>query len=211
MKDFEQLVVQLAGEASMVKPAPHPYLLSLKLIGAGAAYLAVSLAVSGLRPDWTQAISQPWFVAEIVILFAVFVAASLSAALLSFPDLHQKRGLAFAPLWMFALFLVVMWFAWRADSPPAALPLHTIECTSCIVLVAFLPTAWTFYIMRNYASTHFHWAGSVAILSAFSVGALWLRLQEANDSIAHVVEWHYLPTLAFAVLGLWIGRRLLKW
>jgi hypothetical protein len=65
--------------------------------------------------------------------------------------------------------------------------------------------------MRNFASTHYRWAGSIAILSAFSVGALWLRLQEVNDSIVHVIEWHYLPMLAVGVVGLWLGKWLLKW
>jgi hypothetical protein len=185
--------------------------LSLKLIGAATVYLAVSLAISGFRPDWIQAFGQPWFIAEIVTLFMIFVTASLSTALLSFPDLYQKRGLVFLPLVMFALFLVVMLFAWCAQSPAVLLPAHTIECTSCIVLIALLPTAWTFYLMRNYASTHAGWAGGVAVLAAFSVGALWLRLQESNDSLVHVFEWHYLPMLAFSVIGLWMGRWALKW
>lgn len=211
MKDIEQLVTELADEATLVKSVSNPYLLSLKLIGAAILYLAVSLAVSGLRSDWNLAVNRPWFVAEIVTLLLIFFAASLSTALLSFPDLYQRRGLAFAPLWMFALFLVVILFAWHADIPPAALPAHSIECTTCIVLMALLPIAWTFYFMRQYASTHYRWAGSIAMLSAFSVGALWLRLQEFNDSIAHVVEWHYLPMLAFALAGLWMGKWLLKW
>jgi len=36
MKDLEQLVAELADDAATVKAAPHPYLLSLKWIGAGA-------------------------------------------------------------------------------------------------------------------------------------------------------------------------------
>ncbi|TRZ56817.1 MAG: DUF1109 domain-containing protein [Rhodocyclaceae bacterium] len=211
MRDFEQLVAELADEASIVKRAPHPYLLSMKLVGAAAVYLVVSLAVSGLRQDWAQAIGRPWFVAELVTLGMVFLTASLSASLLSFPDLHQKRGQAFLPLWMFGLFLGVVFLAWRADSPAAVLPEHTIECSSWIVLLALLPTAWTFYVMRNYASTHGHWAGGAAVLTAFSIGALWLRLQETNDSIVHVIEWHYLPMLAFCVAGLWMGKWALKW
>jgi hypothetical protein len=65
--------------------------------------------------------------------------------------------------------------------------------------------------MRKYASTHSYWAGSIALLFAFSVGALWLRLHEINDSILHVVEWHYLPMLGFGLAGLWLGKTLLKW
>jgi len=211
MEDFEILVAKLANDAVTVSPAPHPYLLALKLITAAAIYLVLSLAISGLRPDLAQALQQPWFVAEIIALLLTFIVTSFSAALLAFPDLYQKRGLAFAPLWMFAMFLLVMLFAWHADSPPAPLPAHSYQCTICITLLAMLPAMWTFYTLRKYASTHYHWAGSIVLISAFSVGALWLRLHEVNDSITHVIEWHYLPMFAAGILGLWLGKIILRW
>jgi len=211
MKDFEQLVAELADGAARVKPAPHPYQLSLKWIGAGAVYLGITLAVTGLRFDLARAFAHPLFIAEIVALLLIFIATSLSAALLAFPDLHQKRGFAFTPAVMFLLFLLVILFAWHADNPPAPLPVHSFECTFSITLVSLLPAVWTFYAMRKYASTYYYWAGSIALLSAFSVGALWLRLHEVNDSILHVVEWHYLPMIAASILGLWLGKVLLKW
>lgn len=211
MNDFEQLVEVLAADVAKVEPVPHPYLLSLKLMGAALAYLAVSLAVSGVRPDWLQALDHPWFVAEILALLLISVATSFSAALLSFPDLHQKRVQAFVPVWAFTLFFLVMLCAWRADTPPAPFPAHSAECTASIILFALLPATWTFYLMRKIASTHYRWAGSIAVLSALGVGALWLRLHEVNDSILHVVEWHYLPMLAAAVVGVWLGKRFLRW
>ncbi len=211
MKDFEKLVADLADDAAPVKPASHPYLLSIKWMAAAAVYLAVALAVSGVRPDLAHALARPLFAAEVVALLLVFIATSLSAALLAFPDMHQKRGLASAPAWMFALFVLVMLLAWRADSPPAPLPVHSFECTLSITLFALLPALWTFYAMRMHASTHYYRGGSIALLSAFSVGALWLRLHEVNDSILHVVEWHYLPMMAAGILGVWLGRVLLKW
>ncbi len=211
MDNIEQLIAGLSKDAQPVKPAPHPYMLSLQWIGAAAIYLIVSLALSGLRPDWQASIHNPWFIAEVAALLALFIVTALSAALLAFPDLHQKRLLAFAPAAPAALFLAVLFFAWRADSPPAPLPVHSIECTCSILLTMLLPALWTFYSLRRYASTHYRLAGSIALLSAFSVGALWLRLHETNDSIAHVVEWHYLPMIAVGLLGLWLGRLLLKW
>lgn len=211
MKDIEQLVAELAHDAAVVQPAQHPYVLGLKWIGAAAVYLAVALAVSGLRPDLAHALQQPWYIAEVVALLLIFIATSFSAALLAFPDLHQKRKLAFAPVAMFALFLLVLLLAWHADNPPAPLPEHSFQCTISIILVSLLPMVWTLYAMRKFASTHYHLAGAIALLSAFSVGALWLRLHEVNDSIVHVVEWHYLPMLACGLVGLGLGRLLLKW
>ena len=211
MENIDDLVARLAQDAGALKPVPNPFVLSLKWTSVAAIYLVVSLSLSGLRPDWLEKLHSMWFVAEVAALLGMFLVTSLSAALLGFPDQYQKRKLAFAPLWVFALFLLILFFAWRADSPPAPLPVHSFECTLGITLMALLPAVWTFYGLRNYASTHYRLAGSVALLSAFSVGALWLRLHEATDSIVHVIEWHYFPMLVIGILGLWLGKWLLKW
>lgn len=211
MENIDDLVARLAQDTTAVKPAPHPFMLSLQWTGIATIYLAVSLALSGWRPDILEAFHRPWFVAELAALLGIFIVTSVSAALLAFPDLHQKRLLALAPTWMFAIFLLILYFAARTDNPPAPLPEHSFECTLGITLMALLPAVWTFYFMRKYASTHYRLAGSVALLSAFSIGALWLRLHEETDSIAHVIAWHYLPMLAIGIIGLWLGKRLLKW
>lgn len=211
MENLDELINKLAQDAEVVKPAPHPYMLSLKWIGWATAYLILSLVLSGLRPDVMLKLHEPLFAAEIAALVGIFISTSVSAALLAFPDLHQRRGAAYTPVVMFALFLFVILFAWNADKPPAPLPVHNFECTLGITLMSLLPGAWTFYAMRKFASTHTHWAGSIAVLSAFSVGALWLRLHEINDSIIHLIEWHYLPMIAFGIAGLWLGKKLLKW
>jgi hypothetical protein len=211
MGNIDDLIGRLAQDTVAVKPAPHPYLLSLQWMGGAMAYLILALVFSGLRPDLMLKLQEPWFATEIAALVSIFVATSLGAAVLAFPDLYQKRGVIFVPALTFVLFLLVICCAWIADSPPAPLPVHTFECTISITLVALLPAAWTLYVMRKYASTHCRWAGSIALLFAFSVGALWLRLHEINDSILHVVEWHYLPMLVFGLAGLWLGKKLLKW
>lgn len=211
MDDIERLVATLSADVRTVKPAPHPFKLGLRWAGAAALYLLVTLALTGLRPDWRASLSDPWFVAEIAALSALLVVNAFSAAALAFPDLHQQRRTAFAPAWAFASFALLMFFSWRADVPAAPLPVHNIECTLSILLFSLLPAAGVFYLMRRYASTHPRLSGMVAVLFAFATGALWLRLHEQTDSIVHVVEWHYLPMIAVAALGWWLGRVLLKW
>jgi hypothetical protein len=211
MGNIEELIAKLAQDTAAVKPAPHPYMLSLKWMGGAAAYLLLSLMLSGLRPDLMLKLHEPWYAAEIAALVGIFVATSISAALLSFPDMHQMRRAAFAPVIMFALFVLVMFLAWQADTPPAPLPVHSFECTASITLFSLLPAVWTFFEMRKFASTHYHWAGCIALLFAFSIGAIWLRLYEQNDSIMHVIQWHYLPMIVFGIIGLWLGKLILKW
>jgi hypothetical protein len=211
MGNIEELVDSLARDAAPVKPAPHPLMLSIRWVAAAAAYLVVSLWLSGLRPDLMQKFHEPWFCAEVACRALIFIATALSAAVLACPDLHQMQKAALAPAALFALFVAIILFAWRANVPPAPLPVHSFECTAGITLVALLPATWTFFSMRKLASTHSRWAGSIALLSAFSVGALWLRLHESNDSIIHVIQWHYLPMLGIGLIGWWLGKTLLKW
>ena len=211
MENIDELIARLAQDTTGVTPAPHPYVLSLKWMGWAMAYLLLSFMFSGLRPDLMLKLHEPWFVAEIAALAGIFVATSLSAALLSFPDVHQMRRLAFAPVIALVLFVLVMFFAWQADTPPAPLPVHSFECTLSITLFSLLPTVGTFYAMRKFASTHYQWAGAIALLFAFSIGALWLRLHELNNSVVHVVEWHYLPMIVFGIVGWGLGSKILKW
>lgn len=211
MSNVDDLINKLAQDTATVKRAPHPYMLSIQWMAVAMFYLAVSLLISGTRYELLAKLHDFWFAAEIAALAGIFISTSLSAALLSYPDLHQKRRIAYAPTVMFALFVLVMLLAWQADIPPAPLPTHNIECTLSIMLLALLPAAWTLYVMRKFASTHTNWAGSIALLFAFSTGALWLRLYEENDSILHVIEWHYLPMMAFGLAGMWLGKALLKW
>lgn len=211
MNDIEQLIAGLSKDAQTVKPAPRPWLLGLKWIAAAAAYLLVALLLAGLRPDWALQLHKPLFVAEVALLLGILLSTAFSAAILSFPDLHQQRRAAFAPVWVFALFAVAMLFAWRADQPPSPLPVHSFECTLSILMFSLLPSAGIFYAMRQFASTHLRMSGIVAVLFAFSTGALWLRLHEQTDSIIHLVEWHYLPMIAVAALGWGLGKKILKW
>ena len=211
MGSIDELITKLAQDTATVKRAPHPFMLSIEWMTVAVLYLAVALMISNVRHDLLVALHNFWFAAEIAALVGIFISTSLSAALLSYPDLHQMRRIALAPIVTFALFVLIMFLAWQADNPPVPLPVHSFECTLSITLVSLLPAAWIFYVMRKFASTHTHWAGGIAVLFSFSIGALWLRLYEPNDSIMHVIQWHYLPMIFFGIIGLWLGKILLKW
>lgn len=211
MASIENLIARLAQEGKAVKPAPHPLMLSIKWLGWAVAYLVMALVLSGVRADWMHKLGEPLFLAEIVALVAIFVTALASAAVLAFPDLHQMRRVALLPIASFIMLALTLYIAWQADMPPAPLPKHSYECCLSIMLLGVLPTIGILMQMRKFASTHQRMGACTAMLAAFSMGALWLRLYEPNDSILHVIEWHYLPMLLFTAVGVWLGKRVLKW
>lgn len=211
MANTDDLIGTLVQDAAPVRRVAHPFRLFLKWMGGAVAYIALSLVYSGLRPDLMLKLHSPLFLAELGLLACIVATALLSAALLAFPDVYQKRKLAFAPVLMLALFVLVIFLSWRADTPPAPPPVHSVQCLIFIASLSLPPAVWMFYSMRKFASTHHYLAGSIALLSAFSIGALSLRLSEQTDSIMHVIQWHYLPMIGVAFVGLWLGKMLLKW
>ena len=95
MENIDELISKLAQDTATVKRAPHPFMLSIEWMVVAVFYLAVSLMISGARHDLLPKLHEPWFAAEIAALVGIFISTSLSAALLSYPDLHQKRRIAF--------------------------------------------------------------------------------------------------------------------
>jgi hypothetical protein len=211
MGNVDELIANLAQDNAKVKQAPHPYVMSIEWMTFAAFYLVLTLMFSGARHDLLLKLHEPWFAVEIATLLCIIISTSLSAALLSYPDLHQMRKRTFVPISIFVFFGLIMFLAYRVDNPPAPLPVHSFECTTSITVFSLLPAGWGFFVMRKFASTHIHWAGGNAFLFAFSVGALRLRLHEQNDSIIHVIQWHYMPMFLIFLLGLWVGKVALKW
>ena len=84
--------------------------------------------ISGVRSDLMVKLHETWFAAEIAALLAIVIATCLSAALLSFPDLHQMRRFALAPAIIFILFALVMYFSWHAH---AQCRMHSEHHTAC--------------------------------------------------------------------------------
>jgi hypothetical protein len=211
MLNLNRLISELQSDAPPVKAMPHPVILTLKWVGAAMTYLLVLVLISGTREDLPAQLHQLHFLVEISALFVMFASMALAGSYLAYPDLYQKRWIAYVPAGAVLLFFGTLCSEWLADVRPAPLPKHSFECTISILLCSVLPAAAALFLMRRYSSTHIRWSGAIALLSAFSIGSIWLRLYEPNDSITHVMVWHYLPMVVIWLTGSYLGGRVLKW
>jgi hypothetical protein len=211
MENTDKLISSLAQTTLPVKQSANPFVLFVCWFAASLIYIAGVLIVMGVRDDIAAKIGSTMFVAELVMLTFVIATTLLSAALLSFPDMFQKRALAFTPIVAFAAFLFVLAVEWHGSIQPELQPVHGVECLLCITLLSLLPGGLLLYILRKQAGVHYYLSGAISLLAASSIGALTLRLSEKTDSISHLLQWHYLPMIGFGALGLIIGRKLLKW
>lgn len=205
-----RLIASLAEGSAAVAPVKLRVVYGRWLAGF-AAYMAALVALTGVSPELATALDRPFFVMEITLLLALSASTVFSACLLSFPDRHQYSIGLWLPVPLLLAFMAVMALSWMHN--PSDLPAHHpgLECLACISLYALIPGAWLLWRMRQLASTHPALAGAAAITASFCMGALPLRLLEANESTIHVMQGHYLPLLAAAFIGCGLGKWLLKW
>ena len=215
MMDSETLIARLSSEAASPTPVRAPRYWATRLLAVLVAYDAVTQLCLGLRRDLAMQMNRPFFVVEIALLVALLLTSATASVLAMYPDAYQKPKLLKLPYAAFTLLLALVVFQlWMLLDARMVMPLpgaHAMECALCIGSVALVPSALIFAILRQGASVHPLQAGSFAVLAASSIGCLTLRLSEANDSMMHLVSWHYGPTLLFAAFGAGIGRFLLKW
>ncbi len=215
MTKMHDLITKLSSEASPKKVLGSPIKWIASLLLMLVSYAVIVEIFFGIRGDLAVQLSRPLFVAEVVLMLLLVVVSTLSAVLTMYPDLYQKSRLLKLPyvifFLLFGVFLAQFFTAIDALMVLPEASLHQMECTICILFLSLIPSAIVFAILQKGASTLPLQAGVFTVLSASALGYLMLRLHEANDSIAHLLTWHYLPMLFFAFVGALIGRWLLRW
>lgn len=214
-KNLDDLINKLSSEIKPVKSMPNPIFWVMGLFLVLGFYAIILQMVSGLRSDLVLQLGRFSFTAELILVFLLLLSSLVAAVLVMYPDSYQKSPLLKLPVGFFVLTLVFL-TAQLFMMPNVLMVIpevisHKMECTICIGTIALIPSALLFVALRQGATTHPLQAGLFVVLAASSLGYLFLRLYEPVDSVAHVLIWHYLPMIVFALFGVLLGKAILKW
>lgn len=215
MKVTDDIIKDLSNEINVDSSMPAPAYWNVRLLSVLLFYAALVQLFLGFRTDLWMQFSRPLFTLEITLQLLLLVSSTVACVLSMYPDAYQKTWFLSVPYavflaqTVFLLLQLLMPQDARMVMPEPST--HAMECAICIASVALVPSAMIFAILQKGASVRPWRAGAYAVLAASAIGCLTLRLSEANDSIAHLLYWHYLPTVIFATVGAWLGRYLLKW
>ena len=210
MTSTEQLIENLSKKSVKPCKATTPVRIFGQWLAGSIVSVVVMLAIFGLRADLGEKFTDGYFIAEIFTLAMIVISMAFAASTLSFPDNYQRKYIFLLPPISLLAFVISLGFAYM-EKPAESLPEHSFICLFCITMFSMFPAAWAFYLLRKQAPTHLKMAGSTALLAACSIGALTLRLSEKTDLIQHLIYWHYLPILGYAMVGAWLGKRFLRW
>lgn len=215
MVDTKQLIQDLSAEAKPVKVVRPLRYIAFLLALLSIYAVCAQCWLEGFRPDLVMQLMRPLFMLELLLLAAMLVSASVTSVYAMLPDGTQRKRLMHSPYiftgGMFVLVIFQLFLPQDVRMVMSDATSHTHECTMYIAFSSILPAALIFGLLRKGASVMPMQAGLLAVIAAVSVGAITLRLAEANDEIMHLLSWHYLPSLFFASLGALLGRYLLRW
>jgi hypothetical protein len=215
MNQIYALITELSIEPTPTTALQSPRYWCVRLLSVLTIYGVVVQLCLGLRPDFATQFLRPFFVLEIGLLTSLLLVTTIASVLAMYPDAYQKPKLLWLPYvcFVFLLGILAVQFVLPDDArmvmPDAGA--HAVKCAFCIGAIALAPAALIFALLSKGASVHPLQAGAFAVLTASCLGCLIQRLAETNDSMWHLVNWHYLPTLFFAVLGAVVGKWLLEW
>lgn len=216
MNNTVNLIARLSAELSLTSKAITPSYWVFRLLALLALYAVGCQYFLGFRSDLELQFLRPLFTLETLLLLSLLVFSALAAVLAMYPDGYQRTYFFKFPYVIFVLLVALVGFQLLIPADPRTVApqgpsVHEMECAIYIASVALIPSALIFVLLRKGASINQLQAGSFAALTSTAIGGLTLRLSEANDSIMHLIQWHYLPTLLFAVLGALAGKWLLRW
>lgn len=215
MSKLDQTIASLAAEAGdHAKPLAFGAFFA-EWLGVALAYIVLILSIVGIRPDLADRLSRGPFLAELVLLFATVLACAFSVYLSSFPDMKQKPwGLALPGI-PFVGFLLLLSYLVIHPMPATEATTHHHplgwDCVGCVLVYGCVPAAWIVFRLRKQASTQLAFTGGMSILSGAATACLALRFAEPIDDAMHMLQWHYLPMAAFALIGMYFGERMFKW
>ncbi|MEZ0261906.1 MAG: NrsF family protein [Alphaproteobacteria bacterium] len=209
--DTDKLISDLTKDLKPVKRLPRVALRAglWAVFTLGAIAVAICAFTKGPREDLHTAAHNHVFCCETLAILVAGVLATVAAFRLCVPDV-KVRGVVQAMtglatfIWL-TLIGAQVHRAGLVPPEPAGEP-----CLTDLSLFMAVPLLGAVFMVMRAASVFPALAGYCAVLATGSFGALGMRLLCANDEPAHLLVWHFLPVMIFALCGLPLGKILLK-
>jgi hypothetical protein len=209
----DDLIADLAGRVTPVRPLPSPVWRSVSWLALASACAGIGVLGFGARHDLAVRWNQADYLWTLVLALATSVLAVVVTLVLSIPGAERNSSLRGTTLGVLAVWTVTMIGAVIASGrglPFTADP-HWPACFSRVVAISLVPVGVLFAMARRAAPLRLGWTALFAGAAAAAMGALAVQLVCPLDDPGHAFLGHFLPVAAIALLGLgarrWLARR----
>lgn len=211
----DDLISQLSADLKPVKPAESVFSFTMKW--TLLSVVAVVVVTVGIQPriDLLQTLASfdTW-----VQLFGFALLLMTSLALTGWASSPGRSGLqkylraVFLGLAAVAIIQTVRLLGVSEAVLAEGLSVLGSRCAMVSMTVGVLTGALLAWKSRQGATTQPLLSGLVLGLAAVGTGGIAITLHCASQNGMHIFMWHFLlPLMVMAVLGSWIGQKLLRW
>lgn len=208
-----RLIDVLSADVQPVTRAPLGKTLAWVIVIGAVAAVCAMLATVGPRPRLDQA---PVHFLAMKLLFTMGLAVIGGIVLFSamYPGRDMRR---WSPYLLLPIVVVgcvgIVALAVRPTAAWGDMVLGTdwAMCLVCIPLFATVPFALLIWALRKGAPTELARTGAIAGLVAGALGAAAYSLHCPDDSLPFIAIWYSGSIVLCALIGRWLGARLLRW
>ncbi|MDC7675900.1 NrsF family protein [Asticcacaulis machinosus] len=208
---MKTLITQLSEKGRPVRHVPFARVCMETMAVTFISFIQIAL-IYGLRADLWARVSEPLFVAEIMMNLSLVIAAGVTATACAYPDRARLPGWPYLFILPLSLYAVV--FAAAASATPdlagAVFHKHGFHCLICIVIFAIIPALWMLFRLRRLMVVKPMQAAGLSLIMALAAGGLGIRLVDAEPLSVGLLVWHYLPMLILSGGALLLGRKIFR-
>jgi hypothetical protein len=206
-----QLVAQLAGEATPVRVLARPWTRAVFWTAVGSVYLTVLVVAVSLRDDFGVRVRDPWFVTEQLAALATGVTAAAAAFASVVPG--YRRDIVLLPLASLAAWLAIVTVQALPEfqTGGAAMVGADWRCVAAILVGSAVPAGTMFTMIRRGAPLSPRPTAGLGALAAAGLGNLGICLFHPHNSSAIILFWHCGAVLALSAAAMFVGARFLRW
>ena len=198
-----------------IRPLPRPRVRFVYWLSASVFATGATLFYLGVRSDIKDAMSDWEFIIQNSLLLLMSVMAALGAFIMSVPGERQSKHRWYVPLILGGVLATILVVStcegYNQGNMRAWFPGSGFSCLVSMAILSAFPGTLLFVMLRRAAPLQLSVSGCCAFLAVTSMASLSANIHCAGNVPMHILVWHFLPVLAMALVGGWLGRWLLRW
>lgn len=209
----EDLIRTLSENCAPIRPLAHPAWRALVWFAISLCYVALVVAVMGLRPDFFSKIADPQFATEVAAAFltsVVAAAGAFSAGCPARPAWERFAAGFFFLIWAGAL-VVGCWRDVAAFGVSGLLSHSDVYCLPTILAISIPAAIFILLMVKRGAPIAPFVTIGLAALASTALAAAALRLSFRQDAAVSVCIWQFGSVVLLTGIASLFGRALLHW
>jgi len=205
----DELIQNLTEQAKPVKPMKIGIYLLVWLVFSIVTMVAM-MFVTGPRMDAHVHLENVNFYIEGILAVLMAGSGLYAAGLLFMPDVGQKKKAVWLPFLPLSAFAGLAIFSLITEPVSSQEMQWNITCFGDIATLVIPSLVLLFFMVVRASCTHWHLLCMTASLGVGGLAYIISRMMCSEDSLGHVIWFHFVPALVISYVVTCIGQFLVR-